>query len=231
MSAVLDQAAGPEAQPAGQLRAGSVFWACIHGEDVRGAFMSSVVAALTSPARDLLGSFYDLASGPVLSIARNTCAEEFLRSGMEWLWFVDTDTVFGPDVLPRLLALAHPVKRPVLSAAVPVGGRDPRERMAVTGIPELFWAAYRSDAVGGLKPLPAREPLGELERVDAVGTGCVLIHRDVLAAVGPGPFCELSEGNAVMGEDLAFCRRADALGVPIHVAGQVRVGHAKVVTL
>lgn len=229
MTAVLDGA--PAAETAGALRAGSVFWACIHGEDVRGAFMSSVVGALTSPGSELVGSFFDLASGPVLSIARNTCAEEFLKSGQEWLWFVDTDTVFAPDVLPRLLALADPVKRPVVSAAVPIGGRDPRDRTQVTGIPELFWAAYRSDPVGGLKPISVREPVGECERVDAVGTGCVLIHRSVLEAVGPGPFCELSSGNAVMGEDLAFCRRADALGIPVHIAGRVRVGHAKVVTL
>lgn len=229
MTALLDTAPGRAA--AGELAAGSVFWACIHGEDVRGAFMSSVVGLLTSPYAGLVGSFFDLASGPVLSIARNTCAEEVLRSGQEWLWFVDCDTVFTPDVLPRMMALADPVKRPVLSAAVPIGGRDPRERLQATGIPELYWAAYRADEVGGLKPLNAREPLGEVERVDAVGTGCVLIHRGVLEAIGPGPFCELSAGNAVMGEDLAFCRRADALGIPVHVAGAVRVGHQKVVTL
>lgn len=221
----------PGSAVTGNLVAGSVFWACIHGEDVRGAFMSSVVGALTSPGSELIGSFFDLASGPVLSIARNTCAEEFLRTGQEWLWFVDTDTVFTPDVLPRLLMLAEPVKRPIVSAAVPIGGRDPRERIQPTGIPELFWAAYRSDPVGGLKPISVREPLDEIEQVDAVGTGCVLIHRTVLEAVGPGPFCELSAGNAVMGEDLAFCRRADQLGIPIHIASQVRVGHAKVVTL
>ena len=229
MTAALDTA--PGSSTAASPAVGSVFWACIHGEDVRGAFMSSVVGALTSPDSTLIGAFFDLASGPVLSIARNTCAEEFLRSGLEWLWFVDTDTVFSPDVLPRMLALADPVKCPILAASVPIGGRDPRERVQATGIPELFWAAYRADAVGGLKPISVREQIGERERVDAVGTGCVLIHRDVLAAVGPGPFCELSSGNAVMGEDLAFCRKADALGIPIHVAGQVRVGHAKVVVL
>lgn len=211
------------------LRAGSVFWACIHGEDVRGAFLSSVVAALTSPGHDLIGSFYDLASGPVLSIARNTCSEALLASEQEWLWFVDTDTVFGPDVLARLMALADPVERPIVSAAVPISGKDPRKEF--TGIPDLFWAAYRTDAVGGLEPISCAEPVGECERVDAVGTGCVLIHRTVFEALGPGPFCELSAGNAVMGEDLAFCRRADAAGIPVHLAGQVRVGHAKVVTL
>lgn len=222
-------AESPVTVPAPLLRAGSVFWANVHGEDVRGAFLSSVVGLLTSEYRELLGSFFDLASGPVLSIARNTCAEECLKSGQEWLWFVDTDTVFAPDVLPRLMTLADPVERPVVSAAVPISGKNPRREF--TGIPDLFWAAYRSDAVGGLEPLSCAEPLGELERVDAVGTGCVLIHRGVLEAVGPGPFNEMSAGNAVMGEDLAFCRRADKLGIPVHLAGQVRVGHAKVVTL
>lgn len=227
MSADLDVAPGPEA--AVRLRAGSVFWACIHGEDVRGAFMSSVVGSLTSPGSELVGSFFDLASGPVLSIARNTCAEEFLKSAQEWLWFVDTDTVFAADVLPRLLSLADPVERPVVSAAVPISGKNPRREF--TGVPDLFWAAYRYDPVGGLEPIGCGEAVGECERVDAVGTGCVLIHRTVLEAVGPGPFNELSSGNAVMGEDLAFCRRADERGIPIHVAGQVRVGHAKVVVL
>lgn len=224
-----------EAAPGGQrerlLPAGSVLWACIHGEDVRGAFLSSVVSMLTGPYADLVGSFFDLASGPLLSIARNTCAEALLESGREWLWFVDADTVFGPDVLPRLMSLADPVKRPVVSAAVPIGGRDPKRQHSGTGLPELFWAAFRHDAVGRLKPLSVREPVGECERVDAVGTGCVLIHRGVLEAIGPGPFNELSEGSAVMGEDLAFCRRADALGIPVHLAGNVRVGHAKVVVL
>lgn len=227
MTADLDVA--PAGQAASVLPAGSVFWAWIHGEDVRAAYMSSVIATLTSPNAALIGSFYDYPSGPVLSIARNTCAESFLLSGEEWLWFVDSDTVFGPDTLPRLLALADPAERPILAAAVPIAGRSMRTEAG--GYPDLFWSAFMAAPDGGLDPVSVAEPLGECVRVDAVGTGCVLIHRSVFEAIGPGPFCEESSGGAVIGEDLAFCRRADKLGIPIHLAAHVRVGHAKVVTL
>lgn len=230
MTAVLDAAPGTGA--AVKLKAGSVFWPCIHGENVRGAFLASVVGMLTGPYADLVGSFFDLASGPVLSIARNTCAETLLASRQEWLWFVDSDTVFRPDVLPRLMTLADPVERPIVAAAVPISGRDPSREFG--GLPDLFWSAYNytdQDGVRGLEPVSCAAEVGECQRVDAVGTGCVLIHRTVFEAVGPGPFCEMSEGNVVLGEDLAFCRRCDALGIPIHFAGHLRVGHAKVVTL
>ena len=224
----LDEAPAGLAAP--ELPVGSVLWGCIHGEDVRGAFLASVVGMLTGPYAGLIGSFYDLASGPVLSIARNTCATALLDSGLEWLWFVDSDTVFSPQVLPALMALADPAERPVVAAAVPITGRNPRK--AAMGVPQdLFWAAFRHDEIGGLEPIPCGEQVAECERVDAVGTGCVLIHRSVFEAVGPGPFNEMSSGSSVLGEDLAFCRRAAALGIPVHLASRVRVGHAKVVTL
>lgn len=229
MGAVTTLDRTPAAQETVRLPAKSVFWACIHGEDVRGVFLASVVGLFTGEYADLVGSFYDLASGPVLSIARNTCAEALLASSQEWLWFVDTDTMFRPDVLPRLLALADPVERPIVAAAVPISGKNPSRQFKDSS--DLFWSAFRHNGTGGVEPIPCTAPVGELERVDAVGTGCVLIHRSVFEALGPGPFNEMAEGREVLGEDLAFCRRCDAKGIPIHLAGQVRVGHAKVVVL
>lgn len=211
--------------------AGSVFWAWIHGEDVRAAFMSSVFATLMSPAAPLVGSFFDFGSGPLLSLARNACAEAFLESGQEWLWFVDSDTVFGPHVLRAMLTIADPVKRPILSAAIPVIRGNANAGAQPGGPLDLAWAAFETAPGGELSMLSARVPLGQCQQVDAVGTGCLLIHRSVLEAIGDGPFNEESHGKHCIGEDLAFCRRATAKGFPIHVAGYVRVGHAKVVTL
>lgn len=211
--------------------AGSVFWAWIHGEDVRAAFMSSVFATMMSPASVLVGSFFDFGSGPLLSLARNACAEAFLESKQEWLFFVDTDTVFGPHVLPALLELADPADCPVLSAAVPVIRGNANAGSQPGGTLDLAWSAFETAPGGELSMLSARMPLGTRQRVAAVGTGCVLIHRSVLEAIGDGPFNEESHGKHCIGEDLAFCRRATAKGFPIHVTGSVRVGHAKVVTL
>ena len=201
-----------------KLKAGSVFWPCIHGENVRGGYLASVVGMLTGPYAELVGSFFGLASGPILSIARNGCAEEFLASKQEWLWFVDADTVFRADVLPRLMTLADPVERPIVAAAVPISGKDPSREFG--GLPDLFWSAYNyTDRDGVLawsrSAAPPRvaveSPAGRRggHRVRA------LIHRTVFEAIGPGPFNEMGEGNAVRdgAEDLVRSRhRADQLG-------------------
>lgn len=208
---------------------GSVFWAWIHGEEVKSAFMASVIAMFNSAVMPLIGSFFDLGSGPLLSLARNLCAEAFLESRQEWLWFVDSDTVFPPATLPRMLAMADPERAPIVSAAVAVvRGKPPYGQH---GLPDLGWAAFNEEPDGTLGMISTQVQLDPLHRVDAVGTGCLLIHRSVLEAIGPGPFNEESSGKFVAGEDVAFCRRAAALGFPIHVAGHVRVGHAKVITL
>jgi len=61
--------------------------------------------------------------------------------------------------------------------------------------------------------------------VDAAGTGAILIHRRVLAAIRDASdghegrdwcwFRDLPVGGRWLGEDLYFCRRIRALGFPI----------------
>jgi len=211
------------------LRSGTVFWAWLHGEDVRAAFMSSVIAMLTSDNAALLGSFLDQPSGPNLSVTRNAAASALMASQQEWLWFTDSDTVFGPETLPALLRLADPARRPILAAAVPVVAHDPGMH-PVGEWPSLHWAAY-TDHFGQLIPWSVKTPMDPVQKVAAVGTGCVLIHRSAFEAVGPAPFSEETDDGISYGEDLSFCRKAARAGVPIHVASEVRVGHAKVVTL
>lgn len=207
-----------------------MFFAWLHGEDVRAAYMSSVIALLTGESGQLLGSFFDQPSGPNLSVTRNAAAHAFMGSKQDWLWFADSDTVFGPDVLPRLLDLADPEKVPVLAAAVPVTAHDPVLRQ-VGEYPKLAWAAY-TEHRGQLFPWSVEVLMEQpVQRVDAVGTGCVIIHRYAFEAVGPAPFAEETEGGTTYGEDLSFCRKAARAGIPVHVASSVRVGHAKVVTL
>jgi GT2 family glycosyltransferase len=79
-------------------------------------------------------------------------------------------------------------------------------------------------------------PEGECVEVSATGAACLLMHRDALEKVrktsndAAAPwFRELPIGAplALMGEDMTFCLRAAAAGIPVHVATGVQVGHMK----
>lgn len=76
-------------------------------------------------------------------------------------------------------------------------------------------------------------------RVDAIGTGFLAVHRSVLELMplmyqAPCPwFAEAtytSGDDAIgvhLGEDLTFCARLNAVGIPVYIAPHVRVTHFK----
>jgi hypothetical protein len=89
-------------------------------------------------------------------------------------------------------------------------------------------------------------PSDALMRVGATGTGCLLVHRSVFAAMKqphpngwgtlpngqPNPYPWFQEGltgprGEPFGEDVVFCRRARAMGIPVHVHTGIQCGHVK----
>jgi GT2 family glycosyltransferase len=175
-----------------------------------------------------------LESGPNISTARNMLAADFLaRPGSPpWLFMCDTDMVLEPDTVDRLVAAADPVDVPVL------GG--------------LCWSLDKGEKLPVMYELAEPEP-GRLAftryqywqrdtvmRVSATGAACLLIHRSALERVrlhagdAAAPwFRESAVGApmALMGEDLTFCLRCAAAGIPVHVHTGVRVGHMKTTML
>lgn len=169
---------------------------------------------------------------------RNQIVRKFLDdTRCDWLWFIDTDMVFRPDTLERLLAAADPKERPIVGAlCFSVLRGDQRE---------IIPTIYQFNDDGHFARAMDLPPDG-VHRVAATGTGCLLIHRSVLEAIakhkpnpdGPAwgetswPWFKWSDwdgpdGPDVMGEDLTFCLRATAAGFPIHVDTRIDVGHAK----
>jgi GT2 family glycosyltransferase len=172
-------------------------------------------------------------SGPNISTPRNLVTDDFLRrQRAPWLLMVDTDMVWAPDALDRLIAAA-----------------DVRERPIVGGL------CY-SPAAGETRPVMyelIRKDSGELAfahwetwpedacvRVSATGTGFLLMHRAALEKVAAcskdvaAPWFRESPVGAplsLMGEDMTFCLRAGAAGIPVHVHTGVSVGHMKPVML
>lgn len=93
--------------------------------------------------------------------ARNRIAARFMASQCTHLLFLDTDLIFSPEHVARLISHGLPF----------VIGLYPKKQ------PELSWVCNTRDEFG-----PA-DPETGLRRVLYGGTGCMLIAREVLAAV------------------------------------------------
>lgn len=175
-------------------------------------------------------------AGSNLSGPRNGLVRKFLDFGdAEWLWMVDTDMTFRPDTLERLLEQADPKQAPI------VGG-----------------LCFGFDEHGDIQPtlygFTGDENHPEVIRyhewkpdcmwqVAATGGACLLMHRDVLAAMRefehparPGKrgfndafpwFQETEHDGSPVGEDITFCWRAALMGVPVFVNTAVQLGHIK----
>jgi hypothetical protein len=168
--------------------------------------------------------------------ARNQAVRHFLEDGKaEWLFWIDTDMGFAPDTVDRLLEAADPVERPMVGGlcftqtekdADGIGGW----RCAAT--PTVFdWAKLDSGQMGFAVRWDFTPDA--LTRVGGTGSACILIHRSVFERI------EAAHGRVwydrvpnittgqLLGEDLSFCLRAGALGVPMFVHTGVRTTHLK----
>jgi GT2 family glycosyltransferase len=206
----------------------------VHPGAVRAEFCASLLATAMEGATPL-DAVLTLHSGPNISTARNKLVDDFLtRQRAPWLLMVDTDMVFAPDALTRLVKAASKQHAPITGAlcySQNDGAADPYpvmyELVQEPGKPMAF-------------ARPASWPEDSLVRVSATGAAFLLLHREALEAVRDGKdpaapwFRETAIPGAplaLMGEDMTFCLRAAAAGIPVHVHTGVQVGHIKPVML
>jgi hypothetical protein len=173
--------------------------------------------------------------GDALPQARNQLVTQFLETEAEWLMWIDTDMGFSPDTFYSLLAVAHPVERPIVGALCfaykqgdPDGMGGYRNHIA----PTVFdWAT-----IDGMTGFVSRigYPVNKVIRVAGTGGACVLVHRSVYEAIASAHGTvwydrveNPTHGNKLMSEDLSFCLRAGALNVPIYVHTGVKTTHHK----
>jgi GT2 family glycosyltransferase len=170
-----------------------------------------------------------------IAAGRNRIAAAVLdESEAEWLWFVDADMGFAPDTVDRLVTSADPSTRPVmggLAFAQKSDGAGDHHARRYRCTPTLY-QMWETESEVGFVPM-TDYPRGQVVEVAATGAACLLIHRGALEKVradhGDRWFApiELPKGPTLFGEDMSFCLRLAACGIPIHVDTAVKTTHDK----
>lgn len=173
-----------------------------------------------------------VAGGPRLHVMRDLMVRTFLeQTDAEWLCSLDVDHRFEEDAIHRLLASADPVSRPIVGALCFGTGRAGGR---------LFPTIFTSDEHGNRGPL-FDYPRDALVQCASTGFAFLLVHRSVFErmneAFNPDGtdlqpwFPDGQVGDDMVECDLAFCMRARALGIPVHVNTSVEAPHKKPIFL
>ena len=113
----------------------------------------------------------------------------------------------------------------IVGCPTPVWHFDPDT--AKPGEPPLYYNAY--DYVEAEEGYREHHPREGLQRVDAVGTGCILMHRrvfeDPYMRLAPFQRTWHSDGVVDVGNDLSFCKRARQRGFSIWAHYDYPCGH------
>lgn len=158
--------------------------------------------------------------------ARNAIVEEFLASEADILWQLDSD--IEPPLNALDIVADHHEKWQAAGCPYPVLVGSAKENKTR----DLVWTIYKGTAAGGL--VPGDIPMSGLDFVDGVATGCMFVKRGVFMRLAK-PYFEFKYDaetrQMTEGEDLGFCLKLKALGIPFFVDYSLVCEHVKRVGL
>lgn len=178
------------------------------------------------------GSLAVQGSASVKASSINDGIYQALQLGAEWMFLMDADQLFPTHTIPRLLETAQKHDAKIVSVLYHIG-YAPYSPVAgwtketeYKGAKQTLFVNARGEH---WKSSYAKLGTGVVE-VDWAGSGGLLIHRDVIDAIGWAPFADVwKEGQGIrdMGHDVNFCLRAKAKGFKIVVDTDVKSDHGK----
>ena len=159
---------------------------------------------------------------------RNALVQQFLEDEHnEWLLFIDDDMI--PKFPLEELFVGNKKIVSALTCVMQNGVPGPlimKSSEPTKVNPVLFEPMKEKD----LKDQPQEN---RLIKVDGVGTGCLLIHRDVFKAIEPPwfRFEYTRDGLIELSEDYYFCEKAKKAGFELFIDPNCVCGHAKYLDL
>lgn len=222
----------------------------MYGGVCNGSYMKSVITLLSF----LQGSGYDftyldLANESLISRARNTLTEAFLRTDSTHLLFIDADQGFDPAGVLKMIN----EDVDVIGAAVPMKAINWERVKAATkaGVENIqdYTAFYNINVENQEDLKTIYENPNEKAEIKNVGTGLLLVKRDVFEemkahvdayksnqpdtyGILPGDQVYnfwnigIDDNEIFMSEDFFFCETWKKMGGKIYLAPYVKVTHA-----
>jgi len=151
--------------------------------------------------------------GSLIYVARDMLADQALAIDAEYMLWLDSDIVFGPELLHDLMAAKkdfitglyfkrRPPFNPVLYKKVRYG-QEPSE----------FEAVNYDDY-----------PVDSIFEIDACGFGAVLMKTQMIRDVRERYHHAFAPMQG-FGEDISFCIRARQVGHTLHCDSRIKLGH------
>lgn len=157
----------------------------------------------------------EIESGTLVYLARDRLACRAINNGFTHVLWLDSDMVFGPDLLEDLRFCGAP-----FVTGIAVSRRKPFSSCLFKDL-----SLDHLERFGDVDTLP-REPF----EVAGCGLACALTEMEMLKAVQLRCKTCFTPENGY-GEDTAFCVRARELGFHIFADPGVRVGHIGHITV
>ena len=193
--------------------------------DVVSAFWADSMLGIAGFSHRKIDGHISVWSSPKIDEARNSIVKTWLEvKDTDALFMTDTDMVMPPECLEKLISADKDI----------VGGlcfvADPGLNAVKPSIGVL------KKVKGGTSVLPLWDyPENALVQVDAIGAACMLIKRKVAEDMWEARgkdfampwFAHGMHGDVVIGEDIAFCLTARAMGFEVWVDTSLTIFHVK----
>jgi GT2 family glycosyltransferase len=191
--------------------------------------------------------FRDMYNNSIITEARDLFTHIFLKSGCDYLFFIDADQSFKPEDVLKMIEEDKDI----------IGGVVPKKRMnwesiqqaALHGVPYEVLSKFSGEF--NLALLPEQEQPEDFSKsfeVSHIGTGMMIIKRSVfeklkghtrkytytgtgILGVNPGDNMNeywntnISDEGIMMGEDVNFCYMWRKLGGKVYAAPYAKTTH------